>query len=320
MNGWATKLALWRTAGAFGGQVGDVMRPPGIESASITTQVETHKQRDAMGFTAAAITLRQSWELTVAREHGVDALSDWWVEMLAPYITGQAVDSPVLGYTTTSRVARNDTALQYFNAQVQLADGTTRLLAGMVPSRVELMIQAGRLVSEQITFSTLQNLALATGSMLAEVVVPAIHRTAGIQARHALQIGSTWNTTALAALQSTFSTQLIFSRDVTPCAFGPDGLATRHEVVGGWELVGKSLVRAPAGLYAAYTDAAVDARMWWQLTDPGDANHVWTLDVLTKAKTGDQTLLDAEQIEINLDWLTMAAPTGTLMFQTTKIN
>jgi hypothetical protein len=320
MNGWATELALYRTNGAFGSLVGSVLRPQGIENASLTApQVDTHRRRDVFGFTVDVATLRQAWELTLTRESGVDLTADWWLEALAPYLTNTAVDAPTAGYTTTTRVARNDAALPYWNAEVKLADGTCRQLAGMTPSRIEWIVQAGRLVAEQIVFSVLQNLPMADGARLAESARVLRRPVTALQAAHAFKFGSTWNDPA-AYRVATFSTQFIFSRDVTPCAFGPDGLATRHEVTGGIELVGKTMVRAPAGFYDQATDAAVDARMWWQFTDPSDPSRTNQIEAQTKAKTGDITLVDQEQIEVTVDWLTVATPSGLFIVRQSKIS
>lgn len=319
LEGWTTEFVLYRETVPGGVKTGPAWRPPGVRGVLVAPQVGAKFERQtAHGVTAGQTTLHQKWEVAFSREFGVDTMLDWWLLALVAGGTSTSPDTPTPGYDTTVRQTRTSPALASFGLDCLLPDGNRRRIRGMVPSRLEWTIQGGKVVREDVAFQALRNVELEEADMWPAEFAESHRIVSALNVQHALTFTTgAWPNPA-AEIIPTFASQIIFSRMVEPCHFDQDGYATRYEVKGSWDALGKSTLRCRPGEFDALLLRASLVQLWWKFTSPADPLRTMALHVRSgRAKLSDQVTVDRADIDNHLDWV--ATEGGAGLFTTTAV-
>lgn len=317
-EGWLTSFTLYREDSVLGDPVGTLLRPPGLREAAFNAVVTKKFERQtAWGLQKGQDTVHQYWTLTLSRQTGVDTLFTFWLEALRTGTLSTAPGTPSAGWQTVTRPTNGTGATPSFGADIGLPDGTFRRLSGMTPNKIELLIERGRAVTEEVTFIVCRNDEIEAGEFIEGTQI--LHEIApAVRAMHALQLGFGSFPNPVPSRVTTFSSQLIFTRDVLPVQYGLDGMASRLEASGSWELTGKSLVQARAGELDSFLGGARACKLWWRIRHPYDATRLVEITApACMAKVNGQFAVAHDFIDNQLDW--MATDDGLGVFSTMEI-
>lgn len=311
MNGWATDIAVWQESSLLGAQTGTAYRPTGIvEISSSPDVVNRWTTIDPLRAQKTEATLQQAYTVRMTRQFDKSTFSNFWLASISdnnPTITSFVVMGTA--YETRLYNLIDNPAPLSFGMEFILEDGSHRRYSGMVVTKIEYTLASGRVTMEEVTLSALRSDTF-TGSVRSKQTDPHVMHS-GLMAYFNLRVGNTWATPHSLDKQITFSSQLIFQRDLRPTQFNASGLATRYTVNGGWELVGKVVVRAPA-LWSQFHNLTACVAQW----NFGTPTNYVDFQANVNAKLSGQTILSDGQIDMNIDF--QAFRYGRSLFQIQK--
>lgn len=311
MNGWATDIAVWQESSLLGAQTGTAYRPSGIvEITSSPDVLNRWTTIDPLRAQKSEATLHQAYTVTMRREFDKGLFCNFWLASISD--NNPRIVSFVIGgtaYETRYYQLIDNPAPPSYAMEFILEDGSQRRYSGMVVTKIEYTLASGRVTTEEVTLSALRSDPF-TGSVRTKTTETHVVHT-GLMAYFNLRIGDTWGTPHSLDKRTTFSSQLIFQRQLRPTQFNASGLATRYAVQGGWEFLGKVVVRAPT--------------IWAQLHNLTRCLGQWNFGTVTNyldfqaninAKLSGQTILSDGQIDLNIDF--QAFRYGRSLFDITK--
>jgi len=305
-EGWLADIRITREDGLLGDATGQTIRPTGIRDSRLQpTTHATFSKVDPWGHRRGGQGLFWSHTVTLVREFAFDAYADFTLETLS---SDQATTATAGDYTTTTRRNKSTpSAPATFQLWLKTSDGRTYLARGATPTKVEWFVQGARAIIEETEFVVLQ---LSETETDPEVSPSIAHRvTPSAYARHALVAGlAAWPDPAADAT-ATFSTQLIFQRELEPVQFGIDGQPTRYESKTAWELIGKT----QGELDVAEIDLKQGgpARLWWKITNPSDAEEWITVTAPSAwAKLSTQPMVTKGMVDQFFDWIATSTGAG----------
>lgn len=298
-EGWRSKIVMWRDdlpAVRF--------RPPGVSSISLKPSVlSSWQHRDVFGHITDSEAVLQAWGVQFQRQLTVDHLTGEWFRAVA---ANAAVD----GLNVNGALDRDEApTLITWTMEVILPDGTARRISKLALQRWEIVAQSGRTGMEEVEL-----VAMACEDMdpedFEEGQTILYRPTAGPYISHSFALGHYSGTDLVnpAAKVTTFSSQIIFDRDVRAVQFDRQGRAGRHSF-GPWDISGKSVLRMASGDYMAALDEAVQCSMWWNIGTPGGVNHLRFCLPSVRAKVGEQEIL-AGHVDHSLDFVGTAFTRG----------
>lgn len=297
MNGWSTELAIWEEVSPLGAQTGTAYRPPGIVQVNIQPRVVQRWQViDPLRAIKTDDTLQRAWSVTISRQFDRSLFSSFWLNSITdttPTIVAYTIG--IVDYETQYRNLIDNPVPRTFGMEFITEDGNQRRVSGMAVQKIEYTIQSGRIVSEEVTLAAIKSEEFS-GAVRSYVVESHVVHSA-LLATFNLQVGTVWSGSHSAYRQTTFSSQLIFQRDLEPSQFDSTGTATRFAVNGGWEFLGRIICRSPA-LWQQLHNATACLVQW---TIGTNANYV-DFQANAKVRLSSHAVLVNGQIDTNLDF------------------
>lgn len=301
MNGFTTSFNIWREETLLG-SAGARYRPKGVVQINYQPDaITTWRTEDPLRAPRENKTLHQVTRITISREHvNYSTYDDLWLNALGD---GNTKTTSVAGYDIFTRERSDNPAPQSFGLQFVLPDGNQRQFNGCAISRFEILIEAGRIVQEEIELVALQSVEFTGAIAAATDYQNAILDTrSSINARHSFQPGTAWTTTDDDAVVRTISCQMIWSRSVQAAQFNAEGQATRFKVDGSWELVGRSRVITP--IYWQALQSTTRAMMQTRIGAAyGEVGSFYQIDAAVDAKIAGHALLAEGDIDYLIDWM-----------------
>lgn len=297
MNGWATDIALWEESGILGAQTGTAYRPPGIVQINVQPRViQRWTTIDPLRALKSEAALQQAWTITLSRQFDRSVFCNFWLSAITdndPTIQN-IVAGPLL-IQTMYRYLIDNVAPRTFAMEFITEDGNQRRYSGMAVQKIEYNLASGRIIQEEVTLTALRSEAF-TGAVRTKTTEAHTVFT-GLNAYFNLRVGNTWATPHSLDRQTTFSSQLIFQRDLEPTQFNHEGKATRFTVSGGWEFLGKVVTRSPT-LWATFHNTTACVAQW----NFGTATNYVDFQANVNARLSGHTVLVNGQIDTNIDF------------------
>lgn len=314
MEGFATSFNIWKEAFLLGTAT-TRYRPKGTVQINFQPEVATTwATEDPLRGMSNNKTLHQSWRITISRQHNAkNNYDDLWLNSLGD---GTAVTTTADGYSITTRDKAANITPQSFGMQFILQDGNKRQFNGCAITRFEILIEAGRIVQEEMELVCLQSAAF-TGSLgsTTDYQGANLATRSAIQSRHSFLPGIAWATTADDATVRTISCQMIWNRSIQAAQFNAAGNATKFKVDGGWELVGRSRVITP-DIWQTL-QKTTRAMMQTRLGDAYGVGSFFQVEAAVDAKIAGHSLLAEGDIDYLIDWMAVR-PAGARALYTLK--
>ena len=295
-EGWLSEITLHREATLLGEAAATPIKPAGIRDAKIfPSALSRFTRTDAWGHLHGGQANQWTTTLTLTREFRVDAFAELILEALRT--DPQSFTDDGTFQTITRSAGKGTTALPTFGATVRTADGRHYRLRGMAPTKVEWILQGRRAVTEDISFTALI-IESATG--LDDATTSGHSITPGHLCAHAMDFTTVqpWAPSPM----PTFSSQIIFQRDLRAGAFDETGQGQAFEHSGAWHLLGKTETRHDQAFSQLTTGRT--ARLWFRIADPIDPEQrleLWLPNAIVKAS--QQPLMVKGQVDASLDWM-----------------
>jgi hypothetical protein len=313
-EGWLADIRITRQDALMGATTGPTIRPAGIKDSRLQiTNHATFARIDPWGQRKGGQTLFWSYKVTIIREFTLDAYADMMLEALS---SDTATTATTGGFTTTTR--RNKTtpaSPASFHLWLKTSDGRTYNATGAVPTKIEWIIQAGRIMIEETEFVVLQlNETVSTPALSFDNP----HRiTPAAIVYHALVAGEAAWADPEADRVTTFATQLIFVRELDPVQFNSFGQPTRIETKTAWELIGKT--QGNLEIVESDLKQGGAARLWWKIKNPADEEEWLTVTAPRAwAKLSSQPLMAKGMIDQFLDWIATSNNTGAFFTESRR--
>lgn len=297
-EGWLSEITIHREATLLGSAAATPINPPGIRDAKFfPAAINRFARTDAWGNAHGGQAKQWTTTLQLTREFRLDPFAELLLEALRTDPPTTTDDGTL---ETITRSARKGTAaIPTFGATVRTADGRHYRLRGMVPTKIEWILQGRRAITEDTSWSALvieDASALDDADSYPHAITPAHY------ARHDIDFTTApWNP-AESFTTPTFSCQLIFQREARAVAFTEAGQGTAWEHSGAWDILGKTETHHTPTLSQCTTGRT--ARLWWQIHNPLDQAETLQLWLPTATvKLSQQPLKVKGQVDVSLDFM-----------------
>lgn len=308
MNGYATELAFWREQAPLGDQEGDAYRPPGLVDVAFRPIVAgSYESRDILRGLSESATLQQGWQISFSREPKVSGFENFWLDAICD---GELITSSIPGFTVETREKIDSPDMPTFGLEFVMQDGNRRRFTGAALSRIEWLVQSGRIIAEEVEFVALQSETF--DGPVRDAVKLNLPPLTGLDASHYFTPGNAWpGGDSSASKVRCLSAQLIWERQLAPAQFNAEGLATRHAITGGWDLVGRTSVTVPRYWSQLHETAPIMFRL-----DIGQSSKI-SVEFEGRAKLSGHSVLVNEQINHLLD-IQAVRPMGSRAIYTVR--
>ena len=313
MNGWATDIAVWQESSLLGAQTGTAYRPSGVTQITSSPDVLNRWTTiDPLRAQKSEAALQQSYQVVITREFNKGQFCNFWLAAISDN-NPRIVSFVISGTAYEQRYYKliDNPAPPSFAMEFIMEDGSQRRYSGMAVTKIEYTLASGRVTSEEVTLVAMRS-DVFTGAVRTKTTETHVVHT-GLMAYFNLRVGNVWATPHSLDKQITFSSQLIFQRDIKATQFNASGLATRFAVQGSWEFLGKIVVRAPT-LWAQLHNLTACVAQW----NFGTSTNYLDFQANINAKLSGQTILSDGQIDMNIDF--QAFRYGRSLFDLTKIS
>lgn len=303
---WQNECLIAREDGLLGPPLGDYFRPPGLRtvflSGDVVKRLET---RDIFRRVKDNIIQHQAWALTVSRQFALDAFADLWLDAIAdgPGIT--------VGDVTTRQGRRDRPPVTFTLDLFGTALNGSRRLSGVTLQKLELVIQSGRIITEESEWIVCQNAELNPADIPTPVEQPTHAATAAFKASMYLAFGSgAW--TPSNNKKETFSGQILLERQIDAVQFSEDGIAQRLATSGPFQMLGRATCAPSLGNLDTLTRSAAPCRILWKITPrPGQSLEFEIPAAIAKLAGGD--IIADGFSEYPLDWMGCSDLSGTFI-------
>lgn len=252
MEGWKTALAM------FAEDTPETrFRPAGLTSIrSISNPLQSWTKKSPFERRVREKMLIQETVITFARYFSPDSFCERLLECICDTWSGGAG-----GIGPTGKVAE-----KLYTLEVAYPNSDRVRFSGMALKSWMLLIQSGRIISEETVWVALntESLESVTGARPdVQRMTPAAGATHLIDTSLPEVVSADWPGDGT----RTFSTQIIFERELQSCNHSTLGVAERHSR-GAWEVTGHGTVRLPSADFDLAFQADARASLFWQLTHP----------------------------------------------------
>lgn len=289
MNGWATDIVVWEESGILGAQTGTAYSPPGIVQINIQPRViQRWTTIDPLRALKSEAALQTAWSITLSRQFDKSAFSDFWLSSITDA-------SPTTAGDSVYRQLIDNPTPRTFGLEFVMEDGSQRRYTGCAVEKIEYNLASGRIVQEEVTLTVLLSAAFTGDVRTHTSEAHTVHT--GLNAFFNLRTGTAWGMDHATDRQTTFSSQLIFQREMEPTQFNHVGNPTRFSVSTGWEFLGRVVTRSPA-LWSALHNTTPCVAEW----NFGNAANFVNFQAHVNARLSGQTVLVDGQIDSNIDF------------------
>lgn len=285
MDGWRTALAFFAED-----DPATRFRPGGLTSIrAVSDSVQSWTRKSPFERKGREKSLLDGYKITVMRYFAPDNFFNRMMEAVCDSWVSNAGKIGPVGKTSE----------RLYSLDVQYPDGSMIRYSGMALKTVNLLIQSGRIVSEESIWVPLK---AETLDSLEGARPESVKMTPAALAGHYLD-------TSLPAVTSAdwpdvasrvFSSQIIFERDLYACNYKTTGEATRH-VKGAWEITGQGTMRLPPSDFSLALNEDTEAALFWKIAHPELASVLNVAVPNAIVRVNNQEAL-AGEIEHTLDF------------------
>ncbi len=309
MDGWKTKLAMWRES-----MPENRFRPAGLVSLEVkSTDLASWGRKTPFEKSEKSISLLSSWELSMTREFAADDVMREWLAGLCDTVTNDDAER----VTTSGAMATDPQAAPLTWAlESEMPDGTAKRYSGLALRKWEIIIQSRRVIMEELTFCALkmEDIGSVTGAVR-NPHMPTPARLASNLVDDSLPdvVSPAWPGGAGSRV---FSSQIIFERRLEPCNYRSRGDAENFSC-GAWEITGQNICRLLPQQFTAATGQDVEAALFWQVMHPALSGCGFNLAIpaaMIRVRKQQQV---APDIEHSMDFHAMNS-IGTAAYLSTK--